>query len=91
MTGEVLRRQSRARLSWDDPAHFDRSPQGSVPCRWGDGPTRMRDEQGEPCHLECAEKERARLVAVERFGTAEQLATERIGRPAPATTQGDLR
>lgn len=90
MSGEVLRRQSRTRLSWGDEKHFDRTPAGSAPCRVGDGPTRMRDEQGEPCHLGCAEKERARLVAVERFGTAEQLAAELIGRPAHATTRGDL-
>lgn len=87
MAGEVLHRQSRTRLAWSDPKHFDRSRWGSVPCRCGDGPTRMRDEQGMPCHLGCAEKERARLVAVERFGTAEQLAAELIGRPAPTTSK----
>jgi hypothetical protein len=91
MTGEALRRLPLTGLPWGDKKHFDRTPAGSAPCRCGDGPTRMRDEQGEPCHLGCAEKERARLVAVERFGTAEQLAAELIGRPAPATTtRGDL-
>lgn len=68
MTGEVLRRLSRTRLSWDDPKHFDRSRSGSLPCRCGDGPTRMRDEQKRPCHLQCAEEERAAQVAGERFG-----------------------
>jgi hypothetical protein len=90
VSGEVLRRLSRTRLSWDGPEHFDRSPAGSRPCRCGDGPTRMRDEHRKPCHLSCAEQERARAIAAERFGPAEQLAAER-GRPAPMTTQGDLR
>lgn len=90
MPGEVLSRVSRVRLSWDDPRHFDRSPSGSRPCRCGDGPTRMRDERKRPCHLHCAEQERARAVAAERFGTAEQLAAELTG-PAPVTEQGDIR
>ena len=79
--GEVLRRTVGVTLKWGDPEHFDRSQ--SLPCRMGDGPTRMRDDHGKPCHLQCAEQELARVITAERFGNAEELARESTGFPLP--------
>jgi hypothetical protein len=58
-------------LDWSAPEHFD--AERSRPCRCCGSPTRMRDGQGEPCHMSCAENELARELGA---GTA-RIADER--------------
>lgn len=82
--GEVLRHASGVRLNWGDESHYEKFR--SLPCRMGDGPTQMRDDHGKPCHLGCAERELARVITTERFGSAESLAQELAGNPGSATT-----
>lgn len=65
MNGDVLRQTFTVRLPWGDESHF--APGESVPCRICRTVTQMRDDQGEPCHLHCAERELAAAIAVERW------------------------
>lgn len=69
-------------VDFSGPGHFDRDE--SKPCRRGDGPTRMRDHNGEPCHESC----RAEELTEELYGprVARQLVDERFG-PAGETAQ----
>lgn len=70
MSSELL---VRVHLDWTAPNHYDSTH--SAPCRLGDGPTKMRDATGQPCHKRCAEDEIVRellghgraLIADERF------------------------
>jgi hypothetical protein len=48
----------RVHLDWSGPGHYDQAR--ALPCRMGDGPTKMRDSSGRPCHKACAEEEIAR-------------------------------
>jgi hypothetical protein len=65
-TGEVLAVTYGVRLAWDDPSHF--APEEKLPCVHGDGPTVMRDDAGDPCHIRCGEKELAARLYAERYG-----------------------
>ena len=79
--GEVLAVTYGVRLNWGDREHY--RPEEKLPCRSGDGPTVMRDDQGDPCHLDCAAKELAAAIAAERFGdlSAHSLTQELTGHP----------
>ncbi|WP_433732566.1 hypothetical protein ACQP2Y_46750 (plasmid) [Actinoplanes sp. CA-051413] len=71
----------KVHLDWTAPGHYD--DEHSLPCRLGDGPTKMRDSQDRPCHLKCAEDE----IARELYGRGQVLiADERV---APARPRGD--
>jgi hypothetical protein len=76
--GEVVARSYGVRLAWGDPSHY--RPEEKLPCRHGDGPTVMRDDHDQPCHLDCGETE----LAAERFGdcSPRSLAQELTGHPA---------
>ena len=71
----------RVHLDWSADDHYDELH--SLPCRLGDGPTKMRDSSGRPCHKRCAEDEIARellgrgraLIADERVLPPVQLLT----------------
>jgi hypothetical protein len=80
--GEVLARAFDVQLTWGDRSHYD--PAEKLPCRHGDGPTVMRDDAGNPCHIRCAEKELAAAIAAERFGdlSPHGLTQELTGHPA---------
>lgn len=70
----------KVHLDWTGPGHYD--DEHSLPCRLGDGPTKMRDSQDRPCHLKCAEDE----IARELYGRGQVLiADERV---APARAGG---
>lgn len=74
MSGELI---VRVHLDWTGPDHYD--PEHTAPCRLGDGPTRMRDSSGLPCHKACAEDE----IARELLGRGRRLiADERVLEPA---------
>ena len=63
----------KVRLDWTGPGHYD--PEQSRTCRRGDGPTKMRDASGLPCHQTCAEDE----IARELYGRGRVLiADERV-------------
>jgi hypothetical protein len=79
--------QVNIRLDWSGPGHYD--PEQSLPCGECHQPTVMRDSQGQPCHLSCAERALAAEVlgisrirmADERFDYSERdLAAELLGR-----------
>ncbi len=73
----------KVHLDWTGPGHYD--PEQSRPCRCGDGPTKMRDSSGRPCHLQCAEDE----IARELYGRGQVLiADERFPTPAQQARQG---
>jgi hypothetical protein len=82
--GEVLATVYGVRLAWGDESHY--RPDEKLPCRHGDGPTVMRDDQDLPCHLGCREKELAAAIAAERFGdcSPRSLAQELTGYPLEA-------
>lgn len=48
----------KVHLDWSAPGHYDHKRE--LPCRLGDGPTKMRDSSGLACHKACAEDEIAR-------------------------------
>jgi hypothetical protein len=84
----------KVRLDWTGEGHYD--AEHSRPCRLGDGPTKMRDNSGRPCHLQCAEDEIARelygrgqlLIADERFGSsAQDTQADAVGERVPAPSQ----
>ncbi|OJF14481.1 hypothetical protein [Couchioplanes caeruleus] len=73
----------RVHLDWTAPGHYE--PKQARPCRLGDGPTRMRDASGRPCHQECAEDE----IARELYGRGQALiADERVPSPAARARGG---
>jgi hypothetical protein len=82
-SGYVLRRTSGVTLAWADEEHFDRAENKS--CRRCATPTRMRDDDGEPCHIECAEQQLAAAIAAERFGSCSEhaLTQELTGHAVP--------
>jgi hypothetical protein len=70
-------------VEWAGPEHFDRD--GSKPCRLCTTPTRMRDNNGQPCHESCRVDElarelygadSARRLVDERFGPTTEIAQE---------------
>lgn len=69
-------------VDWSGPEHFD--PAQSLACRCCDTPTRMRDNDGLPCHESC----RAQELAKELYGAdpARHLVDERFG-PAGETAR----
>lgn len=70
----------RVHLDWTAPGHFDCDH--AAPCRLGDGPTKMRDSSGLPCHQKCAEDE----IARELYGRgAALIADERVPSSARGT------
>lgn len=73
----------KVRLDWTAEGHYD--PEHARACRLGDGPTKMRDSSGLPCHQTCAEDE----IARELYGRGRQLiADERV---APSARAGGAR
>lgn len=77
LAGEVLAVAYSVQLAWGDRAHYQ--PGEHLPCRHGDGPTVMRDDAGEPCHIRCAEQELAAAITAERFGDLSVLTQELTG------------
>jgi hypothetical protein len=75
----------KVHLDWTGPGHYD--DEHSLPCRLGDGPTKMRDNQDRPCHLKCAEDE----IARELYGRGRELIDERVLQPQPALAVGGTR
>lgn len=82
MSSELL---IRVHLDWTAPGHYD--PEHSTPCRMGDGPTKMRDSFGLPCHKQCAEEE----IARELLGHGRALIADERLLPAAPTTTGATR
>jgi hypothetical protein len=77
VSGDVLRRAFTVRMPWGDASHFAAGQ--SLPCRICSTVTQMRDDQGLPCHLECAERELAAAIAVERWpGCSERELTQEL-------------
>lgn len=81
-SGEVLAVVHDVQLNWGHRSHYRQGE--NLPCRHGDGPTVMRDDRGEPCHIRCAEQELAAAIVAERFGdrSAHGLAEELTGHAA---------
>jgi hypothetical protein len=64
MTGEPVV-TTTVHVDWSDPCHrADRA----LPCVMGDGPTRDRDDRGEPCHQSCAEQALAAEITQTKDG-----------------------
>ena len=80
--GEVLAVAYNVRLAWGDESHY--RPDDPQECGHGDGPTVMRDDHDQPCHLSCGEQELAAAIVAERFGdlSPHSLTQELTGHPA---------
>jgi hypothetical protein len=72
----------KVHLDWTGPGHYD--PEHSRPCRLGDGPTKMRDSSGLPCHLQCAEDE----IARELYGRGQALIADERTAPVAGRDGG---